>query len=203
MAKQAGITDNALNELTNWTASMPDYSFFADKKKKSGGKEEEKFHDAGFDSVCTGRAFLALLHRLKDANSALFSDPLALKNSQSILQAAIQSSLSNRLNIMQSDYEWMSLDPSCEDPQPDRSNILFWQNFPAETVTSALQNELSTAAGSTIVSQIVWIDETSCFVQLESAEVAESLLKCELSMGTLHTFSTGQEESSRKRRRLN
>ena len=200
LAKQAGITENALNELTNWTANLPEYSFFPEKNQKAA---EEKFHDAGFDSVCTGRAFLALLHRLKQDKSSLFSDPLALKNSQSIVKAAIGSPLSNRLNIMQSDYEWMSLDPAISDPQPDRSNVLFWKNIPAETVTSTLQNELNTLAGTPIVSQVVWIDDGSCFVQLESAEIAESLLKCESTLGSLHSFSASQEESIRKRRRLN
>ena len=130
---------------------------------------DDKFHDAGFDSICTGQAFIVLLeaHLKKsvidghDRFTAAINDP----------------ALVNRLHIMQSDYDccWLA----GADDHPDRSHVLHVSHLPPNTPSSDLQaawhRTLDVPAGSVPMS-LAWINDQACFVQLESGEMAKSLL---------------------------
>ncbi len=182
LAKQAGLSDNSLGDLTTWAQSLPELSFFeeAKKSKKRSGdavEEEAKFHDAGFDSICTGQAFLALLTHSKVKENIVngASDPLCLKSQKELVYSAFSNSLLlNRLNVMQSDYECMLLDGA--EVEPDRSNVLFLQGFPNDVQTSEISAAIGKFATVPIVVQVRWCDDYSCFLQFEGAEMADAVL---------------------------
>lgn len=200
LAKQAGLTENSLGDLAKWAESMPELSFF--RKGSSGSSkddsvdEETKFHDAGFDSICTGQAFLALLTcaaKVKEAVISGAADPLSLKDNYKLVHAAFGNpSLRNRLNVMQSDYECMLLDGV--EAEPDRSNVLFLQGLPSSSQVqpSEISAAVSRLATMPVVLQVRWCDDCSCFVQFESAEMAESVLS---------GFKAGEEASKALKQR--
>ena len=188
LAKRAELTDNSLGDLTAWSQSLPELSFFhsskeskSKKNKKSGTEAEstDAFHDAGFDSICTGRAFLSLLahSKLKDTILASSTDPLALKSPKDLLTTASApaSLLLNRLNLMQSDYDCLWLDGT--EPEPDRSHVLFLQGFPPEAQTTEISAAVTKLATVSVILQVRWLDDSSCFLQFEGAEMASSVLE--------------------------
>lgn len=176
LARLVNIKDTSLGDLTELASNYSEVSYFAKKAESSSDPAEESstnlFHDAGFDAICTGRAFLTLLGhflRPKDLSETPLNDSLDI-----LLQ---NETLCNRLNVLQSDYA--HLDLKGKEIEPDRSNVLYIYGISGGPTVSDLQSALQTLIKSEekVICQIHWLNENSaCFAQFEQAERASDVL---------------------------
>lgn len=176
LARLVSIKETSLGELTEMTSKYPESTYFS----KIEGEEESTnlFHDAGFDSICTGKVFLTLLGhflRPKDLSETPLNDSLEvlLKN----------DTLYNRLNVLHSDYPHMNLSTP-DDLEPDRSNVLYayglgpGANYSVSDLQGALQ--LLVKCNEKVSCQVHWINEgNSAFLQFEQVERVEDILRAE------------------------
>lgn len=88
---------------------------------------DKSFHDAGFDALCTGLVFVGLAQQAWPATSSDVGP-----NIISRIRKACDL-YSNRLNLMQSDFDSLRLDFAGEDNPPDRSRVVFFGPSPVSS----------------------------------------------------------------------
>lgn len=157
-----GFAESSLVYLTNLV-----------KSKKLPGSEvlarhQEHFHDAGYDSLCTGTVFIGLIELLR--RDSLDSLHECIDN---LFRDGASQRIANRLHAMQSDYPYFSLDS--EDAVPDRSRVVYFGPPPCTSVEASLP--VSTDDIHNVVSQqlsdenvevqVIWIDSNSFFIVFE------------------------------------
>lgn len=128
-------------------------------------EEQEHFHDAGYDSLCTGRVFLGLCSYVAQRDGKSIPETV-----QEILGSAGQYDVANRLFMMQSDMDGMCL--SGPEDEPDRSMVCLMAGFDAGIKTSHLQSTLAQAGFQLEPSAFVWSDG-ACLVRFGTKAEAE------------------------------
>lgn len=180
MASSMQLLDNALEDLTAYvkTKSIP----FVIQTEPAPA-----FHDAGFDSFCTGRVFLGLLST-KEASSPPFD--------QCVANIFSDANFANRIYAMQSDYPFFRLDSP--DAVPDRSRVLFFggleedvADLPSALTTSCIQEAVRKLVGAESARpQIMWISGSSFFVIVEDVAHIAPLLSGDAFKNQLSGFET-------------
>ncbi|KAI8803206.1 ribonuclease H-like domain-containing protein [Cladochytrium replicatum] len=108
-----------------------------------------RFHEAGFDSYCTGVAFLRMAGLATQAISSRrldFSNPTI-------------SDYENKLYLMRSDIPFFNL--GGHETMVPRSDVYYIYDFPNKWRTNDILENLQKLVGPL---QVRWIDSTSCFV---------------------------------------
>lgn len=157
-----GFTESSLESLTNMVKSkkLPGTDAFS--------RHQEHFHDAGYDSLCTGIVFIGLAELLKGKSSNSLHEYI-----DNLFQNDTSPTIINRLHAMQSDYPHFSLDS--EDMVPDRSRVLYFglppcslveATIPASTddIHNAIAQQLSNENAEV---QVIWINPNSFFIIFE------------------------------------
>ena len=152
------LTVEAVKELQS--TSLSDlFSYYKQTGVVAKAIEDGQFHDAGFDAYCTGHIFAAYLHAQHEGNLELSSD------------------LANRLNVMQSPYEYAYL--AGTDPEPDWSKIIVLsintERLSSEQVSNKDVRNLIEAKGWKCT--YAWNNEVSLFLSFESAEGAAGAME--------------------------
>lgn len=122
--------------------------------------EEGQFHDAGFDAYCTGHVFAGYLH---------------LKYPENRLEGVVE--LANRLNVMQSPYEYAYL--AGADPEPDWSKIVVLtinpeRLSPDQVGSKDVRNMIEEKGWKC---NYTWNNNTSFFLSFENKEAAERAME--------------------------
>lgn len=155
---------------------------------KRSRKQTAHFHDAGYDSLCTGQVFLGMMRKQWPQAANLHSHLTEMFNIHG-----------HRLHMMQSDYPYINL--AGDDVEPDRSTVLVITDFLPTCTTQHLQTALATELPLANLS-IQWIDQQYAMVILENAEMVQmllgkSILVLEKPLGLL-TFAAYQERKKPK-----
>lgn len=180
MASSMQLLDNALEDLTAYvkTKSIP---------LVIQAEPAPKFHDAGFDSFCTGRVFLGLLST-REAASYPFD--------QCVTSVFSDAGFANRIYAMQSDYAFFRLDSP--DVVPDRSRVLFFggleedaPDLPSTLTTSCIQEAVRELVGvESARPQVMWASGSSFFVIVEDVAHIAPLLSEDAFRKRLSGFET-------------
>lgn len=159
----------SLTSLCDLTAHFTAMQGLAVKQRK---EQREIFHDAGYDSLCTGKVYVGLIMSLlKKSHSTLSIE-------EYLLGDELRSMANGRLFMMQSDYAFVSLNLS-DQVHPDRDILCLLEDIGAKVQTSNILQALE-AAGLKGVS-VNWINQESAYLRFENAESAQSAA----AMGTL------------------
>ena len=153
-----GLSSTSLQDLTECFKTLAVPLDFGKRKKNEGN---EVFHDAGYDSLCTGHVFLGLVSRMRKDG----------------LREAVNSfldgthDLSGRLYVMNSDFSYINL--TGPELIPDRSCICHLSGFPAQSLTLQIQKSLEQAGFPLTGTTVYWINQNSAFVRFASGENAK------------------------------
>ena len=171
------IRDTGLPELTARIKSISSLPLALDE-----GDGKEQFHNAGYDSLCTGRALIGLA--FLEAKTASVKNVIDSLFNGGNLGTQAASAL-NKVFVMLSDYPYFRLD--INDDVPDRSRV-FYFGPPDRRIEGALlpdtlsTNDIIKAAKSLIDTQktfieVIWINKASFFIILEDQKHSIFLLK--------------------------
>lgn len=129
------LLENSLSDLVAWVSEthrhLASSILGTETSPRNGNKTREiQFHDAGYDALCTGLVFLGILQ--DDQATRHLSNQREGQGLDSLLERvnqAVKGPLANRLNVMQSDYPFIRLDP-VQDVMPDRSRVFYCGTCP-------------------------------------------------------------------------
>ena len=131
----------------------------------SYNNQQEKYHDAGYDSYVTGVCLARFVKYVgataKNGNSPNWNSEFLLK-------------CENKVFMMMSDYSFMNL--AGEDEEPDRSNVFVIRDFPEKWKLSDITNRLKDLGSI----KVKWIDSVSCLIivaEKEKVALAISMTK--------------------------
>jgi len=176
------IVNSSLEELLR-TASLPPYEMPqvpAQEESCGYSDQSERYHEAGYDALITGRCFLSLCQRLGRLAGSGGSGRV-LPNSP-LLQPYL-----NKLHLMRiQDIPYMDLGGA--DLKPSRDHV-FHLRFPKEWKTHDLKQLFQERFGDV---QVAWIDDTQACVALRDKEQAGQVLSC-LSGSPTFTIQTWEE----------
>jgi len=176
------IVNSSLEELLR-TASLPPYEMPevpAQEGSCGYSDQSERYHEAGYDAMITGRCFLSLCQRLGRLAGSGGSGRI-LPNSP-LLQPYL-----NKVHLMRvQDIPYMDLGGA--DLKPSRDHV-FHLRFPKEWKTHDLKQLFQERYGDV---QVAWIDDTQAFVALRDKEQAGQVLSC-LSGSPTFTIQTWEE----------
>ena len=165
-----GLDESNLEYLTGWV-----------REKRLSGTEmislqQEHFHDAGYDSLCTGVVFVGLLQLLKGKSSTSLNEYI-----DGLLRDGASPRIVNRLHAMQSDYPHFTLDS--EDAVPDRSRVLYFGPLPGSLMEASLPistDDIQITLARHLSNQekevhVIWINPTSFFIIFDDLECIRKL----------------------------
>jgi len=181
------IVNSSLEELLK-TSSLPPFEMpqVPSQEEDCGYPEHsDRYHEAGYDALVTGKCFLSLCQRLGrlagsgGGGRVLPGSPL--------LQPYL-----NKVNLMRiQDIPYMDLEN--EDLKPSRDHV-FHLSFPKEWKTQDLKQLFEERFGDVYVA---WIDDTHAFVALRDKEQAGQVMSS-LSGSSTFTIQSWEEHNKAK-----
>jgi len=182
------IVNSSLEELLR-TASLPPYEMPevpAQEGSHGYSNQSERYHEAGYDALITGRCFLSLCQRL--GRLAGSGGGARILPGSPILQPYL-----NKVHLMRiQDIPYMDL--AGEDLKPSRDHV-FHLRFPKEWKTQDLKQLFQEQFGDVYVA---WIDDTQAFVALREKELAVQVLSS-LSGSPTFSIQTWEEHQKSKK----
>lgn len=161
-----GAESTSLGDLVHLLAEHPAVRAAGAAAPAADGDEgAERFHDAGYDALCTGRVLLGLCALVAGRSGQSLCAAV-----QSVLAAGPPHGMANRLFMMQSDSDGFVL--GGPERAPDRSAVCHLSGFDPALKTAHIQAAAAAAGLAVDAGGVVWISEGALFLRFRTAEDA-------------------------------
>lgn len=125
-------------------------------------EDKSRFHEAGFDALITGVAYLRMAYHLAEARTGSADDLLPT--------GPLMEEYRNKLFLLRSDIPYYNL--AGPDPTPDRAGVFYVHNFSPSLRTGDIVRHFG-SFGRVFVN---WVDDTSLFITLSDKAQAPHVM---------------------------